>query len=53
MPRMFENLYNIYAGDVLKVDNWVIPAETYEQVMLVRLPVTVEQLRKHCGYDER
>lgn len=52
MPCMFEDIYRIDTGENLKAENWKIPAETYERIMTTYFPVTVEQLRKKCGYDE-
>ena len=36
----------------LKTENWKIPAEEYERIMTTYFPVSVEQLREHCGYDK-
>ncbi len=52
MPCMFEDIYRIYSGENLKAENWRIPADTYEKIMTTYFPVSVEQLRKRCGYDE-
>lgn len=52
MPCMFEDIYRIYTGENLKAENWRIPADTYEKIMTTYFPVSVEQLRKTCGYDE-
>lgn len=52
MPCMFEDIYRIYTGKNLKTENWKIPAEEYEKIMTTCFPVSVEQLREHCGYDE-
>ncbi len=52
MPCMFEDIYRIYSGENLKVENGRIPADTYEKIMTTYFPVSVEQLRKKCGYDE-
>lgn len=51
MPCMFEDIYRIYSGKKLKTENWEIPAEQYERIMTTYFPVSVEQLREHCGYD--
>lgn len=53
MPCMFEDIYRIAAGESIKPQNGKIPAETYEKVMTTYFPVSVEQLRKLCGYDEK
>lgn len=52
MPCMFEDIYRIDTGENLKTENWMIPAEEYEKIMTTYFPVSVEQLRKHCKYDE-
>ena len=48
---MFEDLYQVHTGEQLKKDSGRISAEIYENVMIACLPVTIEELRKHCGYD--
>lgn len=53
MPCMFEDIYRIYTGENLKAQNWKIPAEEYEKIMTTCFPVSVEQLRENCGYDEQ
>ena len=53
MPCMFEDIYRIYTGENLKTQNWKIPAEEYEKIMTTCFPVSVEQLRENCGYDEQ
>lgn len=52
MPCMYEDIYRIYTGENLKIEGWRIPAEEYEKIMTTYFPVSVEQLREHCGYDE-
>ena len=52
MPCMFEDIYRIYTGENLKTEKWRIPADTYEKIMTTYFPVSVEQLRENCGYDE-
>lgn len=52
MPCMYEDIYRIHTGENLKVKNCKIPAEEYEKIMMTYLPVSVEQLKKHCKYDE-
>lgn len=52
MPCMYEDIYRIYTGENLKTEDWKIPAEEYERIMTTYFPVSVEQLRAHCGYDE-
>lgn len=52
MPCMFEDIYRIYAGENLKTENGRIPADIFEKVMTIYFPVSIEQLRRKCGYDE-
>lgn len=52
MPCMFEDIYRIYTGEILRTENWRIPADTYEKIMTTYFPVSIEQLRERCGYDE-
>lgn len=52
MSCMFEDIYRIHTGENLKTENWKIPADTYEKIMTTYFPVSVEQLREKCGYDE-
>lgn len=51
MPRMFEDIYRICTGEILKTENGRIAAEIYERVMTTCLPVSKEQVRSCCGYD--
>ena len=53
MPCMFEAIYRIYKGKNLKTDTWEIPAEEYEKIMTTYFPVSTEQLRKYCKYNEK
>lgn len=50
MPCMFEDIYRIFTGESFRAENGSIPAKTYERIMTTCFPVSVEQLRKHCGY---
>jgi len=52
MPCMYEDVYRISTGENLKTEGWKIPAEEYERIMTTYFPVSVEQLREHCGYAE-
>lgn len=52
MPCMYEDIYRIYTGENLKMEGWKIPAEEYEKIMTTYFPVSVEQLREYCEYDE-
>ncbi len=51
MPCMFEDIYRIYTGEILRTENWRIPATIYEKIMTTYFPVSIEQLRKKCEYD--
>lgn len=52
-PCMFEDIYRIDTGENLRTENRRIPAEIYERIMTTYFPVSVEQLRETCGYDEK
>ena len=52
MPCMYEDIYRISTGENLKTEDWKILAEEYERIMTTYFPVSVEQLREYCGYDE-
>ena len=52
MPCMYEDVYRISTGENLKTEGWKIPAEEYERIMTTYFPVSVEQLKEHCGYAE-
>lgn len=52
MPCMFEDIYRICTKERLIIENGIIPAETYEQIMTVCFPVTAGQLRQHCNYNK-
>lgn len=52
MPCIFEDIYRIYTGEILRTENWRIPADIYEKIMTACFPVSIEQLREKCGYDE-
>lgn len=52
MPCMFEDIYRIDTGENLKPQNGRISGETYEKIMTTYFPVSAEQLREKCGYDE-
>ncbi len=49
---MFEDIYHMDTGENLKVKDGQIPAGVYEEIMTAYFPVSREQLRKCCGYDE-
>ena len=51
-PSLYDAIYRIHTGKTLPSDTRRIPAEEYEDIMTTYFPVTVEQLREHCGYDE-
>ena len=50
MPCMFEDIYPIYTDEPFKTEGGLIPAEIYERIMTTCFPVSVEQVREHCGY---
>ncbi|MDE6635340.1 MAG: ATP F0F1 synthase subunit B, partial [Lachnospiraceae bacterium] len=50
MPCMFEDIYRMYTEEPLEMEKGLIPAEIYERVMTTCFPVSVEQVRKYCGY---
>ena len=50
MPCMFEDLYRMDTGEILRPENGEIPAEVYERIMTTYFPVTKEQIREICGY---
>ena len=52
MPCMYEDIYRIYTGENLKTEDWKIPGEEFEKIMTTYFPVSVDQLRENCGYDE-
>ncbi|MFP3155042.1 DUF6070 family protein [Lachnospiraceae bacterium ZAX-1] len=52
MSCMFEDIYRIYTGENIKVENWENSAEQYEKIMTTYFPVSVEQVRTCCGYIE-
>ena len=51
-PSLYDAIYRIHTGKILPSDTRMIPAEEYESIMTTYFPVTVGQLREHCGYDE-
>ena len=51
-PSLYDAVYRIHTGKTLPSDTRKIPAEEYESIMTTYFPVTVGQLREHCGYDE-
>lgn len=53
MPCMYEDIYRISTGENLKTEDWKIPEGEYERIMTTYFPVSIEQLREYCGYDER
>lgn len=52
MPCMYEDIFRISTGENLKTGDWKNLAEEYERIMTTYFPVSVEQLREYCGYDE-
>lgn len=51
MPCMYEDIYRIHTGHILRTEGNEIPAEEYEDIMTTYFPVTKEQLKTNCGYD--
>ena len=51
-PSLYDAIYRLHTGKTLPSDTIMIPAEEYESVMTTYFPVTAEQLRERCGYDE-
>ena len=51
VPCLFEDLYRMHTGEIIRTENGRIPAEEYERIMMIYFPVTKEQLRRKCGYD--
>jgi len=52
MPCMYEDIYRIHTGENFRTENQEIPAEQYEKIMTTYFTVSIEQLRKYCGYIE-
>ena len=52
MPCMFEDIYRIHTGSNFKLKGDNIPAQLYEEIMTNYFPISKEQLRKCCRYDE-
>lgn len=52
MPCMFDDIYRMDTGENYHAENGRVPAELYERLLTTYFPVTVEQVRAHCGYDE-
>lgn len=53
MPCMFEDIYRIHTGKVFRTADREIPAGLYEEIMTAYFPVSIEKLRKRCGYNEK
>lgn len=53
MPCMYEDICRIHTGKEPEVNNGLISAGQYEEVMTTYLPVTREQVRQLCGYDPK
>ena len=52
MPCMFADIYRKDTGKNLQIENTGIPAPLFEDIMTTYFPVSTEQLRAACGYDE-
>lgn len=51
-PSLYDAIYRIHTGQILPSDTKRIPSGKFENIMTTYFPVTVEQLRECCGYDE-
>ena len=51
-PCLYDAIYRIHTGRILPSNTRRTHAEEFENIMTTYFPLTVEQLRKHCGYDE-
>ena len=51
-PSLYDAIYRIHTGQILPSDTKRIPSGEFENIMTTYFPVTVEQLRECCGYDE-
>ena len=49
---LFLDIYRMKTGGMPELENGKIPAEIFESVMMEAFPVTVEQLRNNCHYEE-
>ena len=51
-PCLYDAIYRIHTGNILPSNTRRTHAEEFENIMTTYFPLTVEQLREHCGYDE-
>ena len=51
-PCLYDAIYRIHTGRILPSNTRRTHAEEFENIMTTYFPLTVEQLREHCGYDE-
>ena len=51
-PCLYDAIYRIHTGRILPSNTRRTRAEEFESIMTTYFPLTVEQLREHCGYDE-
>lgn len=49
---LFLDIYRMKTGGTPELENGKIPSEVFESVMTEAFPVTVEQLRNNCHYEE-
>ena len=49
---LYDAIYRIHTGEILPSYTRRIPSGEFENIMATYFPVTVEQLRECCGYDE-
>lgn len=52
MPGLFDDLYRMYTGENLKIQDDRIPADIFEKIMMTYLPVSIQQLRNNYRYDD-
>ena len=49
---VFMDIYRMQTGETPELRDGKIPAELFENVMIKAFPVSVEELRNCCGYEE-
>lgn len=49
---IFEDIYEMYAGKKLMIEQEYIPSKIYEIVMTTCFPITKEQVRRLCNYKD-
>lgn len=48
---IFEDIYQMYTGERLMIEQEYIPSELYERIMTTCFPITKEQVRSLCDYN--